>query len=296
MSGNQTGPGTPRPDQPLDARAAFLTEYDRLLRRGTVPFESIDLHSEFGMTRVHASGPPDAPALLLFPGYQATAAVWIPLIDALGDERRVYAVDPIGDAGSSVAGARRVATPADLVEWIDGVLDGLGLQGAEFGGHSYGAWMALAYAIAHPERVEALTLLDPTMTFAPLLKGYIFRAIPALIAPTAARRRSVIGWETRDAELDPEWLQLTSTAADLFGDAPTVPTKIPPAQALSALQMPVLVIVAGRSRVHQVSTVAKRAGGRIPHARVETLLNATHYGLPMTHAEQIAAQMTAPPP
>jgi hypothetical protein len=83
--------------------------------------------------------------------------------------------------------------------------------------------------------------------------------------------------------------------ADVFGDAPTVPTKVPKPQTLTSIQPPVLVIVAGSSRVHDRRKVAGRAGRHLANSRVETLAGATHYGLPLTHAEQIAALMRDSP-
>ena len=81
---------------------------------------------------------------------------------------------------------------------------------------------------------------------------------------------------------------MTGAAADAFGGLPSVPTKIPAKAVLNDLQVPVLVVVAGRSRVHQVKRVAQRAL-RFPQVRVEIVDGASHYGLPMTHADQVAA-------
>ena len=237
---------------------------------------------------MHVSGPADAPPLVLLHAYQASSAEWFALTGPLSHARRIYAVDLVGDAGRSTAGPRSVATPADLVEYLDSVLDGLGLTSSELCGHSFGAWIALTYGINRPTRVDRLILLDPTMSVAPLLKGYVFRAIPALYRPSAANRLSLIRWETRKDELDPEWLEVTGAAADAFSGLPSVPTKIPNKAALAGLQVPVLVVVAGRSRVHHVRRVAKRSG-RMPLVRVETVDGASHYGLPMTHADQLAA-------
>jgi hypothetical protein len=115
--------------------------------------------------------------------------------------------------------------------------------------------------------------------------------------PTAARRASLIRWESKKGTtaLDPEWLQVTSMGAGVFGEAPTVPTKIPKPATLKDLKPPALVIVAGATRVHHARRVAQKAGRRLADVRVETLAGASHYGLPLTHAEQIAALMREPP-
>ena len=285
-------PATPTPD-----RAAFLAAYDRLLSRWPAPHETLTVASAFGTTSVIASGPPDAPPVVLIHAYQATSAEWIELARALSTERRVFAVDVNGDAGHSTTGARPIATPTDMVQWLDTVMDGLKLTSAELCGHSYGAWIVLTYALERPSRVGRVTLLDPTMSFAPLYPHYIARALPALMKPTSARRASLIRWESKRGTtvLDPEWVQATSMGAEAFGDAPTVPTKIPKPATLKDLRPPALIIVAGSTRVHHPRRVARRAGQHLANSRVETLEGATHYGLPLTHADQVAALMLAPP-
>ncbi len=146
-------------------RTAFLSAYDALLSRWPDPHETITIASDFGSTSVIASGPAEAPPVVLIHAYQATSAEWIELARALSTERRVFAVDVNGDAGHSGTGARAINATADMVEWLDTVMDELQLTSAEVCGHSYGAWIALTYAIERPARVGRVTLLDPTMCF-----------------------------------------------------------------------------------------------------------------------------------
>ncbi len=270
------------------ARAAFGAAYDRLMQEWPGPSEVQDLPSPYGTTRVRASGPEGAPPLLLFHAYRASSAEWIKLVRQLGDDMHCYAVDVPGDAGGSTAGELAISTPEDLVRWIDGVLHGLGLSTAAFCGHSYGAWMTLHYALTRPDRVSRLILLDPTMTFGPLAPAYLLHAVPSLLRASSARTRALITWENNGATLDPDWLDLATLAADGFGNAPTVPTKVPSPAALAGVDMPVTVVLAGRSRVHQVRKIAKDAGRRLPQARIEIVDGATHYGLPLSHPVQIA--------
>ena len=227
---------------------------------------------------------------MLIHAYQATSAEWIELARALSTDRRVFAVDVNGDAGHSTTGQRTIGTTTDMVEWLDAVLDGLALTTVEVCGHSYGAWIALAYAIERPTRISRVTLLDPTMCFAPLYPHYILRALPALMKPTSARRASLIRWESKkaNAEIDPEWLQVTSIGADVFGEAPTVPTKIPKPATLKDLRPPALVIVAGSTGCTTHGGSPARPGGTAGRSRGWKPCRGAHYGLPLTHAEQIA--------
>ena len=84
---------------------------------------------------------------------------------------------------------------------------------------------------------------------------------------------------------------MTAAAAELEGPSRTVPTKMPSAATMATLKPPSLVIVAGASRVHHVKRVGSKAAQRIPAGRVETVADASHYGLPRTHAGQIATLM-----
>lgn len=275
-------------DTPVRDRAAFLQAYDEAMRRWAPGTETLDLDSDFGRTRVYLSGPPSAPPVLLLAAYGATSAEWSPLALDLAVDHRLHAVDIPGDPGRSVPGDAALATPADLRRWLVGVLDGLGLARVHPIGHSYGAWIALNFALGEPGRVSGLTLLDPTMCFTPMLKGYIFRATPTLMRPSGARRTAMIQWEIRGVPLNQQWLEVTALGTDAFGLTSTVPTRIPAASAFDALTAPTAVVLAGRSRVLHARTTARRAGTRSALITVHTLADASHYGLPMTHPHAIA--------
>src|SRR5690349_9867784 len=85
-----------------EGKARYLAAYDAVLREWPVPFEELDLPTRFGTTHVVASGPRDAPPLVLLPSLAASATLWRPNVAALGARYRVYAVDVIGQTGKSV--------------------------------------------------------------------------------------------------------------------------------------------------------------------------------------------------
>ncbi len=275
-------------ETPVRDRAAFLRAYDESMLRWPSGTEFTDLASDVGTTRVYSCGPGDGRPVLLLAAYGATSAEWNPLAHDLAADHRVHAVDVPGDPGRSIADGAPIATPADLRRWLGTVLTGLGLESAHLVGHSYGAWIALDLALGEPARVSALTLLDPTMCFAPLLKGYIFRATPVMLKPSGARRTALIRWETRGVPVNQEWLELTALGTDAFGLTSTVPTKIPGASAFPALTAPTTVVLAGRGRVNHARTVSRRAAARSTLISTHILADASHYGLPMTHPQQIA--------
>jgi pimeloyl-ACP methyl ester carboxylesterase len=268
-------------------RAAFLAAYDEAMLRWPRGTGVTDLTSEFGTTRVYSCGPATGRPVVLLAAYGATSAEWNPLAHDLAADHRVHAVDVPGDPGGSVAGTAAIDTSAELRRWLASVLSGLGLAAAHLVGHSYGAWIALDFALGEPTHVSGLTLLDPTMCFAPLLKGYIFRATPVMMRPSGQRRTGLIRWETRGEPLNQDWLALTALGTDAFGLTSTVPTRIPPGSAFDALTAPTAAVFAGRGRVNHARTAARRAAARSGLISTHILADASHYGLPMTHPQQI---------
>ncbi|OZM73036.1 alpha/beta hydrolase [Amycolatopsis antarctica] len=269
-----------------DRESAFRAAYERVLSRWGVTVERADLRSEFGTTRVNTCGPADAPPLLLLHGGGATSTVWHANAAALAARHRVYAVDQLGDAGLGKADGRPIAHRADLAHWLESVLDGLGVASAAFAGHSHGAWTALMYALAEPNRVDRLVLLDPTRCFAGFAARYLLHAVPVLARPTPARFAAFLRWETRGAALPADWVHLATLAATEFRRGPVVAAKRPGVAALRGLAMPTTVVVAGHSRCHDADRVAAVAAG-LSSVRVETVAGVSHHELPAGHATEV---------
>jgi pimeloyl-ACP methyl ester carboxylesterase len=97
------------------------------------------------------------PLLVLHPEFAAN--LWAPYHDVLAAHFTVLAPDHLGFGNS------------DRPEWVDGIddlvlhyldlLDALQIDRVSIVGTSLGGWIACAFAIAHPERVERLVLAAP---------------------------------------------------------------------------------------------------------------------------------------
>ncbi|WP_405980976.1 alpha/beta fold hydrolase [Streptomyces sp. NBC_00158] len=275
------------------SRTSFRTAYDEALAQWPVPVEAVDVPTPYGVTRVNSCGPADgsAPPLVLLPGGGATSTVWGACVAAgLGRDRRVHAVDLVGEPGLSVpAPGRAVRRVGDLTAWLDALLDGLGGGPVTLAGHSYGAWIAAHAAARRSERLDRLVLLDPTRVFAGLRPGYVLRALPMLVRPTPARIRSFLGWETGGAALDPAWTRLQEETAAF----PTVRPVTGPRPDLAGLGgLPVEVLFAGRARCHDPRRAAAAARRALPGARVDVLAGVSHHALPLTAPEEIALRLT----
>ncbi|MDQ0796750.1 alpha/beta fold hydrolase [Streptomyces sp. B1I3] len=264
-----------------EALRAFHAAYDEVLTsHWPATTTQTDIPTPYGTTHLNSCGPEGAPPLVLLPGGGATSTVWFAQAARLARTHRVHAVDLVGDPGRSTAGERPVRTAADLTAWLDAVLDALGVERTALGGHSYGAWIALRYALHAPRRVGRLVLVDPTLCFAGFRPGYLLRALPMLIRPTEGRTRSFLAWETGGAELDPAWVRLRDAAVH-FPAARPVTGPRPSPEALRALDVPTLVLTAGRGRAQDADRVAATAVRLLPHAETATIPDATHHSLPL---------------
>ncbi len=133
--------------------AAFLAAYDAAMKVWPVPYEELDLPSRFGITHVIVSGPKDAPPLVLLHGFWATSTMWSPNVGDFSRDYRVYAIDVMGQPSKSMP-TEPIRNSADYAAWLTVTLDLLHLDRVSLVGMSYGAWLALNFAIAAPARVR----------------------------------------------------------------------------------------------------------------------------------------------
>ncbi|MFE1784523.1 alpha/beta fold hydrolase [Streptomyces sp. NPDC059506] len=268
--------------------SAFDLAYNELRARWPESTEERDVATPYGRTRVHVYGQADGSPLVLLPGGSATGLVWFANAPALGERYRVHAVDLVGDAGRTERRGTPLKSGDDLTAWLDALLDGLGLARTHLCGHSYGAWLAVRYALHAPQRVGRLALVDPTQVFAGFRPGYLLRALPTLIRPSEARARAFLAWETADIDLDETWQRLYALATTVPGRKLVAGGRPRAAD----LCMPVLVLLAEHSRAHRAVKVADRARRTLSRGEVALLPGATHHSLPLTAPMQLNDRLT----
>jgi pyruvate dehydrogenase E2 component (dihydrolipoamide acetyltransferase) len=98
-------------------------------------------------------------AAVLLHGFGGDKDTWLFNLDALAEGRTVYALDLPGHGESS----KEVTdgSVAGMATVVAGVLEALSIDRADLVGHSMGAAVAMALAVAHPERVRSPALLAP---------------------------------------------------------------------------------------------------------------------------------------
>ncbi len=126
----------------------------------------IDLPTGSRLTLIRVAGQSAsvrAPMLVLhggpgIPELAANTAVFAPLVDIGAD---IYFYAQLGSGGSTrLSDPRGYGRDRDVAD-LEALRARLGLDRMVLIGHSYGATVAAAYLVAHPEHVESLVLLSP---------------------------------------------------------------------------------------------------------------------------------------
>src|SRR5271165_944933 len=102
----------------------------------------------------------EGPTILLSHGYSATSKMWRDQIEVFSRGHRLIVWDMRGHGRSDyppeVSAYSEEATVADMLA----LLDAAGADQAIVGGLSLGGYMSLAFHRVHPERVNALLIID----------------------------------------------------------------------------------------------------------------------------------------
>ncbi len=117
-------------------------------------------HAESGLS-VHYrdQGNPDGPPIVLLHGNSATLHTWDLLADRLGGKYRIITLTLPGH-GLTGPNADHDYSFKGMEEAVNLVTDQLALDHFVLGGNSMGGWISWRYALAHPEKIDALLLLD----------------------------------------------------------------------------------------------------------------------------------------
>jgi pimeloyl-ACP methyl ester carboxylesterase len=105
---------------------------------------------------VHGEGRP----LLLTHGYSATSRMWDGQIAPFSERYKLILWDMRGHGRSDYPADQGAYSEAATVADMAALLDVVGARKAIVGGLSLGGYMSLAFHLAHPERVEALLIID----------------------------------------------------------------------------------------------------------------------------------------
>ena len=279
-----------------EERARYYQIYDRFLNRHwPVDRVELDVDTRFGPTHVRRSGTGDGDPLLLVHPTSGSSLGWHSIIEPLAAHGTVYTPDTIGTIGRSVQTAP-IDSPEHLVQWLDEVLDRLGLDRVHLAGYSEGGWIAGLHAALsnRSERLATLTLIEPGGAIErvppPTLISMIFRAARTLLArdkPGAIRGFS--RWLNGDIDLNDDEIELILTAFGAFRQKLPTPRRLSDEE-LRGITTPTLLLLAANTRIYDPHRVADRAGHLMPLVEIEITPDAGH-GLPFQYPDLVTSRV-----
>ncbi len=143
-----------------EGRQQIFDTYKEILSVWPVPNKQRLVETAYGSTFVIESGNEQNPAMILLHGSLSNSFSWFGDIARLSEQYHVTAVDLIGEPGSSAENRPSYLTGA-YEQWLNELFDKLEIDTCTLVGLSLGGWMALRYATANPQRVNAMVLFCP---------------------------------------------------------------------------------------------------------------------------------------
>jgi 3-oxoadipate enol-lactonase len=214
-----------------------------------------------------------APAVVLLHGLGSSSSDWPEQHAALEARYRVVAVDLPGHGRSALpAGALTVES---MARDVAGLLARLGEGPAHVLGLSLGACVALRLALAAPERVRSLTLVNPFARVQPAGPGDLARlALRMLLLGTAPMSavaahvaRRLFPWPEQRALYDGAVTSLSATSRRAYFAAMHALAKFDARGQVAAIRHPTLIVAGDRDT--SVPLAAKVAlAAAIPRARL----------------------------
>lgn len=254
--------------------AAVMAFYDANLKRWPVPYECSTLPTRYGETHLIASGPPDAPPLVLMRGAGGNATLWAPDIGYLSRYFRTYALDVIGETGKSAPTRPSYKGPA-YGEWLVDVFDALKIERANVAGTSRGGWLTLKIAQYAPERVNRIVPMGAE-GIAAVSPKFFLRMFRVLLFRNQAAVYNLMRFITPpDLPVNKDLMEERTIVYKHFRQSMSRPPLFTDDE-LHRISVPTLLLFGEHEVIYSVDAVIKRAARLPPNFHVEIIPNAGH--------------------
>jgi len=223
-----------------------------------------------------ATGPADAPVVLLGSSLGATQAMWAPQLEALSKRYRVVAFDHRGHGKSEVPPGPY--TIDDLGGDVVELLDTLEVDQASYVGISLGGSVGLWLAQHAPERIHRLVAICPPSNTAANPQPWIDRAAQVRAEGTQAIADATLGrWFLPDFEedLEPVRRMLLDCPDEGYAACCEAISALNLLPGLKDITAPVLLITTDSDQSVPPETVVPLAS-EIPGAHLEIVEKAAH--------------------
>jgi pimeloyl-ACP methyl ester carboxylesterase len=148
----------------LHKKELYIKSYNETLKLWDVPFEELDIATNYGIAHIIISGPKTGEPLILFHGTDASATMWYPNVKEFSKQYRVYAIDFPLEAGKSVSNCIKLTNKQSAVFYNE-IFKHFQMENINLLGVSRGGWMATYLALQPNNIIKKIILLSPAQTF-----------------------------------------------------------------------------------------------------------------------------------
>jgi len=261
-----------------DKKELYINSYNNTLKLWDVPFEEIDVETNFGIAHVIICGPKSGEPLVLFHGTDASSTMWFPNVREFSKEYRVYAIDFPLEAGKSVSNRIKL-TNKQTALFYNEVFTHFQMKNINLIGISRGGWLVTYLALQHSTAVKKIVLLSPAQTFGyvnnigKVLSGVNLKMFPS----TKSTTRFFNAFSHTPDKINTLFREQLYLAYKYGNSRPRLLNMWPfSKEELKSLQIPVLLLVGDHDIVNDQKTFVK-ARKYIPNIETAVIKDAGHF-------------------
>jgi pimeloyl-ACP methyl ester carboxylesterase len=266
-----------------EGESEVMGSYQAIMDKWPIPYKDLTIPTSFGETHVIASGPENAPPVVLIHALLAASASWYRNVEALSHQYRVYAIDVVGEGNKSHP-VKPITSLDDFLQWFTEVIDSLGIDTLYLAGNSYGGFTAAYYAMKLPDRIRKLVLIGPAATISPMRPFYIHMFIPKAMygffpkLPGVKRiMRSSVNWMHKGLPCDPLWEPFFYSSMVYGGLINQVFPRMYSKEEFAQIKAKVLLLLGEKEAIYDnLGSAIRSAQELIPGVKVELIPDAHH--------------------
>ena len=253
-------------------KSVILDYYDSLLENLTIPYERLNIDTNYGNTFILAAGKLENPPMVLLHGSSMNSAMWIGDIQKLSDNYRIYAPDIPGEPGRSDERQFPIDT-LDYSNWLLDVFNALKIDKAILIGASLGAFFTIKFSVNHSDRVNKLVLLCPAGVG---FQNQEFKSIAMSLLTKGEKGLNELLAKINGDNPIPEVFLNYQKLIGLFFNSRQETIPIFTDDELKKLTMPCILFVGGKDIMLRSDEIIKRFSELVPHAERVMLKDKGH--------------------
>jgi len=266
-----------------EAESEVMCAYQAIMDKWPVTYQELTVSTSFGETHVIASGPANAPPVVLLHALLATATSWYRNVEALSQSYRVYAVDVVGEGNKSHP-IKPITSLDDFLQWFTELIDGLGIDTLYLVGNSYGGFTAAYYTMKLPDRIRKLVLIGPAATIYSMMPFYIHMFIPKALYGFFPKlpgikqaMRNGVAWMHKGLPYDPLWEPVFYRSMVYGGLINQVFPRVYSKEEFGRIKARTLLILGEQEAIYNnLDSAVRSARELIPSVDIEMIPNAHH--------------------